>query len=95
MSFNQVENLFLSTAIEDLWPQMRRHQEYRHHFYGGKLPYLGDGVTYMVLDDGRLTVAKADGSGSCVPDPNIVPVDCYNRIREGEDMATAVRRVFG
>ena len=92
MGFNQVENAFVAEAIENLKPDYERvYGNYNGHFY------LGNGIMFMLIrggeDDGKLTVAETI-DGRLTPDPKITPVDCYNRMLSGEDMATAVARVF-
>jgi len=93
MSFNQVENGLLARAIEELKPQWEKNYgPYPGEFYLGK-----PGLTFMILregeDKGKLTVAKSL-EGRLGPDPNITPVDCYNLMQPGEDIATAVARVL-
>ena len=103
MSFNPVENAFLGRAIKELEPTWLK-------VYGplmtGRFDLGHPYITFMVVsecpDSGKLTVAARDlegrliknSEGRDVPDPKITPVDCYNLIRHGEDLATAVARVF-
>jgi len=96
MSFNQVENAFLGRAIKNLKaPYRSAYPDYRGP-WGLAIP----GITFMVIESGedtdKLTVAKAMESNPSryEPDPAIAPVDCYNLMLPGEDMATAVQRVF-
>src|SRR3989344_4763018 len=93
MGFNQVENAFLATAIEKLRPQYEKmYGEYPGDFY------LGNGVTFMIISDGenkgKLTIAKKVNE-DLIPDPHITPADCYNLVLPGEDLATAIARVYG
>lgn len=94
MGFNQVENGLLARAIAQLKPLW----EAVYGPYQGQF-YLGNGIRFMVLDGdgpnhGKLTVAKKDLEGRMIPDPDITPVDCYNLVRPGEDIATAVARII-
>ena len=93
MSFNHVENAFLATAIDNLKLQWEKHY--------GQFPglfYLGNGVKFMVIgegeDKGKLTVAQRTIDDKFIPDPDIILIDCYNLIKPGEDLATAVARVY-
>lgn len=103
MSFNPVENAFLHRAIKELEPKWVA-------IYGplthGRFDLGRTDITFMVVsegpDRGKLTVVAMDlegrliknSEGRHVPDPKITPVDCYNLIGPGEDLATAVARVF-
>ena len=93
MSHNQVENLFLGEAIRELRPQYER-------VYGPHLGpfYLGrGGLKFMLIGQGpnagKLTIATSV-DGHYVPDPNIVPVSCYDRIYPDESISAAVTRVL-
>ena len=102
MSFNQVENAFLNRAIKDLEPKWLA-------AYGplaGRFDLGRTDIIFMVVSEGpdrdKLTVAArdlegrliTDSKGNHIPDPKITPTDCYNLIRPGEDLATAVARIF-
>lgn len=91
MAFN-IESAFLTRALKELEPQYRHlHPEHR-----GTLD-LGFCITYLVIEDGqdkgKLTIGKRV-DGKLVPHPDIKPVDYRNLIMPGEDLATAVNRVF-
>jgi len=93
MSLNQVENGIRWHAIEEgIWPQMaRRPETYGEFFHAdGRGPYLGEGVWYVTLPDGRLTVMLP---GTETIDPVIEPVPYLDLMRPGECMAHASRRV--
>lgn len=94
MSFNQIENAFLATAIDNLKPQWEKH----YGPFNGRRFYLGSGIDFMAIRDGpdagKLTIAQKTLDHKVAPDPKITPVDCYNLMRPGEDLATAVARVY-
>lgn len=93
MVFN-LENGFLSAALEELEPQYRR---INPNFRPGKLTLGSSTLTFMIIEDGqdkgKLTIAEKVDS-VWVPHPEIRPVDYANLIRPGESLAEANRRVF-
>ncbi len=92
MGFIQIENGLLAEAIKKLEPQYRKAYGYEGHFY------FGNGIPFLVIHEGenkgKLTVAKRTIDWKFIPDPNIEPVDCYNLMLPGEDIATAVNRII-
>ncbi len=90
MGSNHIENAFLDEAVKNL---KRQYERVYPEKYNGRFG-LGCGVMFMLMDGGKLTLALPSYTKKLTPDPNITPVDCYNLINPGEDLATAVNRVF-
>ena len=93
MSHNPVENYFLGEAIKALRPRYEGvYGRYPGHFDLNRI-----GLRFLLIEDGpdkgKLTVAKSI-DGVLIPDPRIVPVDCYNLIKPDESLAEAVSRVL-
>jgi hypothetical protein len=91
MSFNQYENIFLSDAIADLNTQLKELSPYKNLFRNGQIG-LGNGVRFVELPDGRLTVKNPE-TGKI--DPDVEPVEYKSLIPEAPDMATSVRIYLG
>ena len=45
-------------------------------------------------DRGKLTLYEKTASGQWIQMPGIVPADCWNLIKPGEDLGTTVRRIM-
>lgn len=91
MSFNQVETIFLADAIKDLNKEFRKYKEYKDYFRNGEI-YLGNGVHFVELFDGRLT-AHLPRTNKI--DERLEPVEYKGRIPKAPDTASAVRIYTG
>ena len=92
MAFN-IESALLTVALKQLEPQYKLIDP----DFKGKLD-IGHTITFIVIqggtDRGKLTIAQLE-NGKLVPHPSIIPVDYANLIKPGEDLATAVNRIYG
>jgi len=97
------ENSLGASAVAELYVQVERFDkksvaDYTHgSFYDALVhlrhPNLRVHQIREGSDKGKLTLErKVDGNWEL--DQRITPVDCYNLQRDGESLATAVKRIF-